>query len=120
MSVAGGITYSNSGDLAPWTFTVGPPGAEPARQLNGSATIPGKNGGDATVTIAVSRFLGLIYVGSVTVIDPGAGVAARAPVFTTKLARSGIDGVAAGSTPWFSTSGPFAVGTLGFSVTSNP
>ncbi|MFN8104854.1 MAG: Ca2+-dependent phosphoinositide-specific phospholipase C [Acidimicrobiia bacterium] len=120
VSVAGSrVGYTNTADVPPWTFTVGPPGAEPARQVNGSATIPGTNGGDATVTVAASRVLGLpAYVGSVSVSDPGAGVNVRAPLLLSRLPRAGIDGVAADSTPWFSTSGPFAAGSLTWSVTT--
>lgn len=114
------VGYTNTADVAPWTFTIGPPGGEPARQVNGTATIPGVNGGDATVTIAISRVLGLFYAGTVTVTDPGAGIATRALVLTPELARSGVDGASAGNLTWFSTSAPLSAGALGFSLTTNP
>lgn len=119
VGLAGAVTYSNAGDVAPWTFTIGPPGPEPARQVNGTATIPGTSGGDATISVGATRFLGLpVYLGSVSVSDPGAGIDVRAPLLLSRLSRSGTNGVSAGGLAWFSTSGQFRSGVLGFSVTT--
>jgi len=119
VSLGGQVSYTNAATVAPWTFTLGIPGSTPPYQVEGSATVPSTVSGDATITISAHRFLSLpVFVGSVSVTDPGAGVAARSPVLFAQLARTGVDGVS-GSGIWTSTSGPLRTGSLSWSVTSD-
>ena len=118
VTLAGGLSYGNVGTVPPWTITVGPPGAEPANQVSGTATIPGLVSGTATVAIDAHQFLGLpLYVGAVEVADPGSGVDVDAPLVLATILRSGDDGAAA--TGWWvdTTSFPWQSGTITWSVT---
>ena len=70
--------------VAPSTGTV--------TSVSGTITIPGLDGGSATVTVNVVRILGL-YAGTVKVSDPSAAIDTTAIVATTNLARTTINQV---------------------------
>jgi hypothetical protein len=65
-----GYGYTNSGTLTSGDLTV-----RPGVSVTGSGTLPGKNGGSATVSVNVNNFLFWSF-GTVTVSDPGAGLPA--------------------------------------------
>jgi hypothetical protein len=68
VSVNGGYSYSNSGQLTSGSM-VGIPG----QTIGGGGTLPGLNGGSATVSASVNTFLFWRF-GTISVMDPGAGL----------------------------------------------
>ena len=64
----GGYGYSNSGALTSGNFNV-----RPGISVTGGGTMPGKNGGTATVSVSVNQILFWGF-GTVTVSDPGAAL----------------------------------------------
>lgn len=106
LQVSGPVSWSTSVDVAPGTFTIGVPGGDFLYRVAGTAVVPGAVGGDATVKILATPFLGLpLFLGSVVVEDPGAGVHAEIPLLFTPLSRKGVNG-ASGSTGWCSFAQP--------------
>ncbi len=66
--VVSGMGYSNNAALSSGGFTV-----KPGVSVTGGGTLPGKNGGTATVRVDVKQFLFWSF-GTVTVADPNAGL----------------------------------------------
>ena len=91
LQLSGGLTYYNSGSLTSGAFMVSPSTGTPVA-VSGTVSIPGVRGGSATATISVIRIFG-IYVGTVHVVDPGAGLDTTAIVLTPSLTRVGVRGV---------------------------
>jgi hypothetical protein len=101
----GSISYVNSGSLTSGGFTVSP-ATGAITSVTGTGTIPGLKGGSVTIKVAIQRepvfFFGAhpeIYVGYISVNDPGAHIDSNALVFTSTLTRvgsSGASGVAYG------------------------
>ncbi len=68
--------------------------------MSGSGTLPGANGGLATVSVEMNRFLFWTF-GYVTVNDPGAGIDnLTAPIFFAPVPRDNGNGVSVSSS-WF-------------------
>ena len=71
------------------------------------------------MTFNLQRFFGSIYVGTVRIVDPGAGVNLTTPVLTASLLRTGVAS-ATGTVNWFVFSGrrsPPVGYTLTFALT---
>jgi hypothetical protein len=62
-----GLGYANAGALTTGNFVV------KSGSTTGGGTLPGVNGGSATVSVSVNQFLFWSF-GTVTVSDPGAGL----------------------------------------------
>jgi hypothetical protein len=104
-----GLGYTNSGALTSGNFVV-----KPGTSVTGGGTLPGKNGGSATVSVSVSNFFFWGF-GSVTVSDPGAGLPT-----TTGYVFFGPSPSRAISAPGFSfTNGAFKSFTVGLKITDN-
>jgi uncharacterized protein YegP (UPF0339 family) len=105
LKFTGSLTYVNAGSLTSGGFTVSP-ATGTITSVTGTGTIPGLKGGSATIKVAIQRepvlFFGVhpeIYVGYISVDDPGAHLDTIALVFTSTLTRvgsSGVSGVAYG------------------------
>ena len=97
---SGAIDYANAGPITSGSVTVNPASGA-VESAQGTVTIPGAHGGTATVSVRVVRYFG-IYLGTVTVTDPGAGLSTTALIATMQLARSpggGITATAVGVAP---------------------
>lgn len=108
------ISYHNAG-YSPGNIRVTQLGLGLVR-VAGSATIPGANGGEATVSISLAPFWILpIYLGSVVVSDPGAGLELSTPVLFGNVAvapppNAAVGGCLGGSTSRTSRGAPTSFG----------
>ena len=105
IQITGGVNYTNSGTLTSGNLTVGPL-LGPVGSVTGTGTIPGTNGGEATVTFDVAKFwIFSVYLGHIAVSDPGAGVNTDTPVLFAQVPRVGQLGATSTSTwIWWATS----------------
>ncbi|MFN8102919.1 MAG: PKD domain-containing protein [Acidimicrobiia bacterium] len=128
VSFTGGVTYQNSGSLTSGNLSTGGTvcggsgssggsSSAPVR-LNGTGTLAGTHGGSANVAFAVNRFWILpVYVGSITVSDPGAGLYQVTLVLFSRVATSG-PGRVSGANNWVVTRTlPWRSYTLVWSIT---
>lgn len=117
LQVSGGRTYSYTGS-GTGAVTVNPPGTGDVQSVQGTATYPGVNGGDATAAFNVGRlWIFPIYLGTVRIDDPGAGVHLLTPVLFTGVTRTPA-GAATSTNTWIDFSSiPWALYTLHWSLT---
>jgi hypothetical protein len=93
----GSLTYTNTGPITSGSLKV-EPSTGTITSVTGKFTIPGVNGGMTTVNVNIIRVLRL-YVGVVTVSDPGAHLNTTAIVLSTTLTRTAngeVTGTASG------------------------
>ena len=90
MSVGGSKAYDNSGTLT-GNYAVGSD-TQGVTGMGGSGTMPGKNGGAATVNVSVTRSLWWLF-GEVSVSDPGAGFGATAYVVFAPVPPQGTQAI---------------------------
>ena len=70
--------------------------------VGGQLVLPGKNSGDAKVTVNASRFfIFAFYFGDISVVDQSAGVAVQAPIFGSVAQTGGVNAVTS-TNSWFS------------------
>ncbi len=114
--IAGDYGYQNSGAVggAGYAVTSDQFGIS---SVTGSGTLPGKNGGTASVSIDVNRFLFWTF-GSVTVNDPGAGINLGAPLIFAP-APAGSKAAASVSAGWFTFADGFKTYTIDLTVGDN-
>ena len=117
LTFGGALTYTNSATLNSGNLTVSTSGGA-VTSVAGAGTLPGTNGGDATVSFAVNRFLWFpIYLGSVNVSDPGAAFAQNTVVLFGSVTSPGA-GQATSTNTWFRFENwQFKVYTLTWTVT---
>jgi hypothetical protein len=119
LTLTGGVRYTDSGGSTSGSIIISPHSTAPLTSIVGTATFPGARGGSVTVTFNLWRFFGSIYVGTVRIVDPGAGVNLTTPVLTASLRRTGVAS-ATGTVNWFVFSGrrsPPVGYTLTFALT---
>ena len=91
----GSLNYTNSGSLTSGGFTISPPSGT-VSSVSGTGTIPGVKGGSAAITVNIHRvafFGSFIYIGSISVTDPGGQLKTTALVLSTSLTRVGVGGL---------------------------
>jgi hypothetical protein len=90
----GFTNYVNSGSLTSGGFTVSPSSGT-ITSVTGTGTIPGVNGGSATITVKIQRYTYAgfsAYIGTISVSDPGAHLKTTAIVITPSLTRADTGG----------------------------
>ena len=87
-----GLSYANQGPITSGDLRLTPQGTGPITALTGSATLPGSNGGTATITFTIHQLLGSFDLGMIRVVDPGAHIDQTAIVLTASLPRDGTQG----------------------------
>ena len=110
LSFTGSLTYTTTGPVTSGSLKVSP-SAGTLTSVTGTFTIPGLNGGPARVSVAIVRLFGL-YIGVVSVSDPGAHLGTTATVFTKAVAATG-NGEVTGTASGFSGRGLY---TLVFTI----
>jgi hypothetical protein len=94
---SGSLSYTNSGPITSGSLKVSP-STGTITSVTGTLTIPGLDGGAATVSVAIVRLFGL-YIGVVSVSDPGAHLDTTAIVLSkalTPTANGEVTGTASG------------------------
>jgi hypothetical protein len=91
---SGALAYTNSATVTSGGITVNPSSGT-ISSVTGTATIPGLDGGSATITAEIFRVKG-IYIGLITVSDPKAALNTTSVVLSTSLTRTAT-GLAAGT-----------------------
>ena len=121
LTLTGGVRYAYSGGSTSGSIIISPHSAAQLTSIVGTATFPGARGGSVTVTFNLRRFFGSIYVGTVRIVDPEAGINLTTPVLAAWIRRTGMAS-ATGTVNWFVLSGrrgPPVGYTLNFALTDN-
>jgi len=115
--ISGGYGYQNSGNVSGGGFYVATDGAGIA-SIGGFGTLPGTNGGTASVSVSVNRFLWWSF-GSITVNDPSAGINQVTAPLLFAPTPAGNKTAASVSAGWFSFDGGFKSYTIDLTVGDN-
>jgi PKD repeat protein len=100
VQVTGSVNYANAAPPTAGNVTVGRDQFG-ITSVGGSLTLPGTNGGSATVAVSAQRFWVLqFWTGQASVFDPNAGVSLAAPIFGSISPAPGTNAVT-GQTSWF-------------------
>jgi hypothetical protein len=100
VAFTGGLNYANSGTSTSGQISV-TRSASTITGVLGTATIPGQNGGDATVSFNISGLFGFpIYLGAINVSDPSAAFSQSTFVLFSPVTSNGTG--AKGSASWIS------------------
>jgi phospholipase C len=91
LSFSGSLTDQYTSELVTKGSIAIRPSGGTVTSVSGTVTIAGLDGGSALVNVEIAR-LGGVYVGEVSVGDPGARLGAIAVLFSTALARTGPGG----------------------------
>jgi len=105
----GAASYTNAGPILTGSVAIPKSSTGVIRSVRGLTTIPGKNGGSATIGFNVNGFFGMpIFVGTIAVSDPSVAFAQSTTVFFSPIAPVGSSG-AQGTHKWFRVTGPFQI-----------
>lgn len=108
LGVSGAISYTNSGQLSTGDVTIARNTNASLRAVTGSGTMAGAAGGEASVSFDARRFFVLpVFLGRVTVSDPGAGLNLNTPLLFTSVSSPASNSASArhawvdfGRWPW--------------------
>lgn len=100
---SGAYTYDNTAPITGGAVTVNRSSTGTIAAVVGVATMPGTAGADATAVFNLRGLFALpIFVGNVSVVDPGAGIGVNTPSFFTAATPVGATG-ATGTLKWIRT-----------------
>jgi hypothetical protein len=117
VKVSGGYAYQNSSAVSGSGFSV-VKDAQGIASINGFGTFPGKNGGTASVSVSVNRFLWWSF-GNVSVNDPGAGIRSLQAPLIFAASPTGTKAAAKVGASWFTFDGGVKNYTIDLTVGDN-